>query len=376
MTKRRKEDDMKENGRMQRRRFLRTVALGGAAATATLTSIIPRKAFSQSKEEWRMINMWSQKPNANMKLFSKMVSEGTEGLITIKFYGPGKIVPFPKTIEAVADGTVEMGTGSPNFWTKKVPAMAYLQNIPFGLTAQEQNAWFEFGGGQELADKIYAEVGCKFFPFGNTGFQMGGWFNKEINSIGDFKGLKIRIGGLGGATLKAAGAEVVSLPLRKVPPALKDGQIDAAEFIGPFHDMYFGFHKIAKYYYYPAWHEPSGAFDLFINKAKWDAQPSKVRAVITAAAAAINSRILCNRVALNSAALAKLTGEHGVQLRQFPDELLKELAPLSEKVLRERASKDKLSEEILNSIIEFRKSAASWTAISLQPYLAARSAIL
>jgi len=139
--------------------------------------------------------------------------------------------------------------------------------------------------------------------------------------------------------------------------------------------MLFGFHKIAKYYYYPAWHEPSGAFDLFINKAKWDALPTNVRAVI-AAAAVINNRVLCNRVALNSAALAKLTGEHGVQLRQFPDDLLKELSHLSEKVVREHASKDKLSEEILSSIIEFRKSAASLAAISLQPYLTARSAIL
>jgi TRAP-type mannitol/chloroaromatic compound transport system substrate-binding protein len=367
---------MKEDERMQRRRFLRTVALGGVATTASLTSIIPRKAFSQSKEEWRVINAWSQKPNAHMVLFAKMVSEGTEGLITIKFYGPGKIVPFPKTIEAVGDGTVEMGTGAPNFWERKIPPMAYLHNTPFGLTAQEQNTWFEFGGGQELADKVYAEAGCKFFPFGNTSCQMGGWFNKEINSISDFKGLKIRIGGFGGETLKAAGAEVVSLPFRKIVPALKDGTIEAAELAGPFPDIYLGFHKIAKYYYYPAWHEPSGAFDLFINKAKWDAQSSKVKAVITAAAAAINSRILCDRVARNSAALTKLTGEHGVQLRQFPDELLKELADLSEKVLRERASKDKLSEEVLNSIVEFRKSAASWTAISLQPYLTARSAIL
>jgi len=367
---------MKEDERMQRRKFLRTVALGGVATTAALTSIFPRKAFSQSKEEWRVINAWSQKPNAHMELFAKMVSEGTEGLITIKFYGPGKIVPFPKTIEAVGDGTVEMGTGAPNFWARKVPPMAYLHNTPFGLTAQEQNTWFEFGGGQELADKVYAEAGCKFFPFGNTSCQMGGWFNKEINSISDFKGLKIRFGGFGGETLKAAGAEVVSLPFSKIVPALKDGTIEAAELAGPFPDIYLGFHKIAKYYYYPAWHEPSGAFDLFINKAKWDAQSSKVKAVITAAAAAINSRILCDRVARNSAALAKLTGEHGVQLRQFPDDLLKELAPLSEKVVREHASKDKLSEEILNSIIEFRKSAANWTAISLQPYLAARSAIL
>ena len=248
-----------------------------------------------------------------------------------------------------------MGTGSPTFWAKKVPAMTYLHNTPFGLTAQEQNTWFAFGGGQELADKVYAEVGCKFFPFGNTSCQMGGWFNKEINSMSDFNGLKIRIGGFGGETLKAAGAEVVSLPFGKITPAMKDGEIEAAEFTGPHHDMNFGFHKIAKYYYYPAWHEPSGAFDLFINKAKWEAQSSQVRAVITAAAAAINSRRLCDRVARNMAALTKLTGEHGVQLRQFPDELLKELALLSDKVVREHASKDKLSEEILNSITRIPK---------------------
>lgn len=367
---------MKENIRMQRRMFLRTVALGGVATAATLTSMSPRKVFSQSKEEWRVINNWGQEPNDHMKLFAKMVSEGTEGLITIKFYGPGKIVPWGKTIEAVGDGTVEMGTGSQSFWKKKLPAMTYLHNTPFGLTPQEQNTWFEYGGGQELADKVYAEVGCKFFPFGNTGCQMGGWYNKEINSISDFKGLKIRMGGFGGETLKAAGAEVVSLPLGKIAQALKDGEIEAAEFAGPFHDMRFGFHKMAKYYYYPAWHEPSGAFDLFINKAKWEAQSSKVRAVITASASAINSRRLCDRDARNSVALTKLTGEQGVQLRPFPDELLKELALLSEKVVKEHASKDKLSEEILNSIVEFRKSAANWAAISLQPYLAARSATI
>ena len=145
---------MKEDKKMQRRAFLRTVTLGGVATAATLTSISPRKVFSQSKEEWRAINNWGQEPNDHMKLFAKMVSEGTEGLITIKFYGPGKIVPFPKTIEAVGDGTVEMGTGTPSFWKQKVPPMAYLHNTPFGLTAQEQNAWFAFGGGKRLLIKF------------------------------------------------------------------------------------------------------------------------------------------------------------------------------------------------------------------------------
>ncbi len=367
---------MKESKRMQRRTFLRTVAIGGAATAAALTSLPPRKVFSQSKEEWRMINNWGQEPNDHMRLFAKMVSEGTDGQITIKFYGPGKIVPFPETIKAVGDGTVEMGAGQPPFWASKVPAMKFLHNTPFGLTAQEQNSWFKYGGGQELADKVYAEVGCKFFPFGNTDCQMGGWYNKEINSINDFKGLKIRMGGFGGDTLKVAGAEVVSLPFSKIIPALKDGEIEAAEFAGPFHDMEFGFHKVAKYYYYPAWHEPSGALDLFINKAKWDNQSDNVRSVITAAAAAINGRRLCFRMASNSDALTKLTGEHNVQLRQFPDELLKELALLSDEVVREQASKDKLSEEILNSIIDFRGNAVNLAAVQLQPYLAARSAIL
>ena len=322
-----------------------------------------------------MINNWGQEPDDHMKLFAKMVSEGTDGRLTIKYFGPGEIVPFPKTIEAVADGTVEMGTGQPTFWAKRVPAMALLHNTPFGLTGQEQNAWFAFGGGQELADKVYAEAGCKFFPFGNTDCQMGGWFNKEINSMSDFEGLKIRIGGFGGETLKAAGAEVVSLPMRKIAQALKDGEIEAAEFAGPNLDRNFGFHKVAKYYYFPAWHEPSGAFDLFVNKAKWDAQSSEVKAVITAASAAVNSRKLCYRMASNCAALAKLTGEHGVQLKQFPDELIKELALLSDKVVREHAAKDKLGEEILNSITEFRMNAAGLAAVQLQPYLAARSAV-
>ena len=367
---------MKEDKKIHRRMFLRTVALGGVATAATLTSMSPRKVFSQSKEEWRAITAWGEEPNEHMKLFAKMVNEGTEGLLTIKFYGRGELVPFPKTIEAVGDGTVEMGTGSPSFWKRNIPPMAYLHNTPFGLTAQEQNTWFAFGGGQELADEVYAKVGCKFFPFGNTGCQMGGWYNKEINTIDDFKGLKIRMGGFGGETLKAAGAEVVSIPLPKVAQAMKDGEIEAAEFAGPYHDKGYKFHEMARYYYYPAWQEPSGALDLFINKAKWDAQSDKIKAVITASAAAINSRILCFRDARNSEALAELTGEHGVQLKQFPDELLKELAFHSDKVVREHASKDKLSEEILNSVTEFRKIAANWTAISEQPYLAARSAVL
>jgi len=176
---------MKRDESMQRRMFLRTVAAGSIATTAAIASTFPRPAIAQGKMEWRIINVWGEEPSPWLRLFAKLVSEESEGRMTIRCYGPGQIVPLFETIDAVAEGKVEMGTAASPFWARKVPAMAYIYTIPFGLTAQEQNAWFEFGGGQELADKVYGEVGCKFFPFGNTGLQMGGWFNKEINSITD-----------------------------------------------------------------------------------------------------------------------------------------------------------------------------------------------
>jgi TRAP-type mannitol/chloroaromatic compound transport system substrate-binding protein len=245
--------------------------------------------------------------------------------------------------------------------------------MPFGLTAQEKNAWFEYGGGQEIADKVYAKLGCKFFPGGSTGAQMGGWFNKEINSISDLKGLKIRIGGPGAEVLKALGAEVISFPLTKAPQALKSGKLDAVELVGPALDMAAEIHKFAKYYYYPCWHEPGGVFDLFINKTKWDSLSPSLKAVVKGAATCLNYNVLSSNLARNSAALNSLVEEQGVQLRQFPNEVLQKFRQVFDQMIQKKVSEDELTREVLTSIWQFKKQAVGWSKVSMQPYLSARN---
>ena len=255
--------------------------------------------------------------------------------------------------------------------------MMFLALVPFGLTAQEQNAWFEFGGGQEFADKIYADLGCKFFLCGNSGAQMGGWFKNEINSIAALKGIKMRIGGYGGAAMKSLGVELVKLPFsgKAINQALKEGKIEAAEWMGPAPDLEAGLYTNAKYYYYPAWHEPSAAMDLFINKSKWDALPNDYKAVIKTAAAAVNNRILCYNCYINSSALSKLVNEHNVQLREYPSDMLQKFRQISDQILKGQASKDKLTQEVLDSIWRFQKEATGWSEVSLQSFLNARNQI-
>jgi TRAP-type mannitol/chloroaromatic compound transport system substrate-binding protein len=290
-------------------------------------------------------------------------------------------------IEDLSSGKIEMAWG--NFLSSPpekegasrvqiVPAADFLI-MPFGLTAREYNGWIEYGGGLELVDRIFKQIGCKYFPAGDTGMQMGGWYAKEINAIDDLRGLKIRISGFGAAVMKAVGAE----PYDVAPwsddarRAQMDGKLDAFERGGPASDLAAGLHKLGKYkyYYYPDWHEPSVPRALFINRAKWNALPSRLQTVISTAARWLSYHGLIDRTARNGAALASLVQEHGVQLRQFPENVLRELAKVSDQILRERASQDKLSQEVFDSIIQFRQKASPWAMVSLQPFLRARGAL-
>jgi len=366
---------MRRDNIITRRKFFKTA---GAGATASLisTSALLNTAGAKAQEEWRMAVVWSDPP-PELELFTQMVSEGTDGRLRIKMVSASEIGPLLETIEAVGKGTVEMGHGAPAYWAKKVPAMVFLTLVPFGLTAQEQNAWFEFGGGQELADQIYAELGCKFLLCGNSGAQMGGWYKNEINSIDDIKGIQMRIGGYGAAVMKSLGVELVNLPFsgKAIEQALKEGKIDAAEWMGPASDMEAGLYKHAKYYYYPAWHEPSAAMDLFINKLKWEALPNDHKAVIKSAAAAVNNRILCHNCYLNSASLSKLVTEHNVQLKEYSSDMLHKFRQISDKILQGQASKDNRTKEVLNSIWKFQKEATVWSGVSLQSFLNARNKV-
>jgi len=360
---------------MKRRNFVQGVAAGGVAA-GTAASTFPKPAISQNLREWRMVTTWPMNfpgLGTGANLLAEMIGRMSEGRLKVTVHGAGELVPAFESIDAVESGTVEMGHGASYYWKGKVAATQFFTSIPFGLTAQEMNAWLQYGGGQELADKVYAEMGCKFFASGNTGVQMGGWFNKEINSLEDLQGLKFRIPGLAGEVYRAAGANVLNLPGGEIMPALQSGAIDAADWVGPYNDLAFGFHKAAQYYYYPGWQEPCGTLDNFVNLEAWESLPDDLKAVVEAANTAVNQMVLSEFVARNQESLDALVNEHGVELRRFNDDTLRSLGSIAGEVLGDLASEDPLSREVMNSLLRFRRDTAAWAERSEQAILAARA---
>ena len=363
---------------MHRRQFLKTTAAGGAATIAT--SGLASPAISQGRTEWRMVTYWPKNSSTHkaVQRFADYVEQGSEGRLRISVLGRGEVALPAGMMSAVNAGKAEMGHGVPTLWAKEAPATAFLVYSPFGLTFREKEAWFQLGGGQETVDKIYAELGCKFFPMGSTGYQMGGWFKRNINTPADLKGLKIRIGGVAAAIVKAAGATPVNIPLSggKLQKALEQGEVDAAEARTPASDLKDGYQKVARDYYYPNWHEPAVTFDLFIDKGKWDALPAGAKSLIEVAASAVNRQIICANFAANGKALNALVGEHGVNLKRFPESVMKELGRLSAEVVPATAAKNPLSKEIFDSMDSFRKASLPWAAVADGAYLTGREMAL
>ena len=360
---------------MKRRNFLAGAAATGAAAAAVAASSFPKPALSQGRMEWRMVTTWPKNfpgLGTGANLLAEIIGKASQGRLTVRVFGAGEIVPAFESMDAVGSGTVEMGHGAPYYWKGKVEASQYFASMPFGMSAQEQNAWFQYGNGQKLADKAYRQMGCKFFMSGNTGVQMGGWFNKEMRSLADYRGLKMRIPGLGGEVVKAAGGNVVNLPGGEIMPALASGAIDATEWVGPYNDLAFGFYKSAKFYYYPGWHEPATLLDNFININAWEKLPADLKAVVEAANVAVNQMVLSEFVARNNASLTTLINQHKVQLRKFPDEVLDGLGKLAGEVMSDLASKDALSREVMDDYLKFRRGAMAWSRLSEQAFLTAR----
>ena len=356
-----------------RREFLTGASISTAVVAA---SSFPRPALAQGLKRWRMGTTWPKNfpgLGTGASILAKLIGEASAGKLTVEVYGGGEIVPAFETMDAVAGDTLEMGHGAPYYWKNKLPAMQFIASLPFGMNAMEQNAWIQLGGGQELADKAYRQLGCKFFASGNTGVQAGGWFNKEIKSLDDYAGLKMRIRGLGGEVVKAAGGTVVNLPGGEILPALQSGAIDATEWFGPDNDLAFGLYKSAKFYYYPGWQKPSTLLDNFINIKAWEGLDSELKAIVAMANANTNHFVLNAFVANNSAALHTLRREHGVILKKLPDPVLNGLGALSGRVLRDLAAQDPMSEDVMNSILTFRARAIPHASFSEQAFYNARS---
>lgn len=358
---------------MKRREFLKGAAVAGAATAAATTLSAP--AISQGRKQWVVASSFGKAGilGRHLEAFGDFVGKATDGALTMKVFHAGELVGAFENFDAVEGGTAQMGMGAPYYWAGKSNAISFVAAMPFGLNAQEQNAWMYFNGGIEIADKVYNQFGMKFLPMGNTGNQMGGWYNREINTIDDFKGLKFRMPGLGGEVLKTFGVNVVLLPGGEVLPALTSGAIDGTEWIGPAADLGFGLYKAAEFYYFPGWHEPATVLDGFINLDAWNDISPEQQAVIERGAAATNLLMLSEFQARNDAALQALVNEHNVKLRKYPDDVLNSIGGRAGEVLTDIASRDALSTEVFGAIAKFRRTALRWTNTSEGAFAAARA---
>jgi len=244
--------------------------------------------------------------------------------------------------------------------------------VPFGLTAQEMNGWLYSGGGMELWQEVYKPFGLVPAAAGNTGVQMAGWFNKEINTVADLNGLKMRIPGLGGEVLKRAGGTPVNLPGGEIFTSLKTGTIDATEWVGPYNDLAFGLHKAAKYYYYPGWHEPGTTLEAVINKEALESLPKDLQSIVINACKIVNLDMVSEYTTRNQQALDTLVNKHKVQLKKLPDDVLATLQKLSDEVISEVAGKDKMTQKVFKSFSTYRDKVKPWTEISELAYLQSR----
>ena len=333
-------------------------------------------SLEQKQYNWRLVTAWPKNyPGLGMapERIADLVEEMSNGQMKITVYGAGEQVPAFGVFDAVSSGSHQMGHSGGYFWKGKVPAAQFFTGVPFGLTADEINAWTNRGGGLELWREIYEPFNIYPIPAGNTGTQMFGWFNKEINSLEDIKGLKMRIPGIGGEVLKRAGGIPVTLPGGELFTALQTGVIDATEWVGPYNDLTFGFQQTAKYYYYPGWHEPGSMLELLINKDAWNSLPKHLQAIIETASKAVNQDILDEYTARNNKALRELVDVHGVELRRLPDDVIAEFKIIANDILEENAAEDETVNKVYQSYLKFKNEVSEYHKVSEDAFVEARS---
>lgn len=365
--------------KFERRDFIKTAAFATVAvgATSLISCASDNKnqsspVISTKKIEWKMVTTWL--PHFPIlgefaDKFAEIVDKMSDGRLKIQVYGGGELVPALEVFDAVSQGTAEIGHGAAYYWAGKLPAAQFFGSVPFGMNAQQVNSWLYFGGGLDLWKELYKDFNLIPFAAGNTGGQMGGWYNKEINTIKDFSGLKMRIPGLGGKVVTKAGATSILAPGGELYTDLERGVIDALEWIGPYHDSLKGFDKIAKYYYYPGWQEPGPTLELIVNKNAYTQLPKDLQNIVDTAAAQINILILSAFNAKNTEYYFKMKKEGKVQFRKFSDEILKSLRNYTNEVINEIASSDAMSKKVYASYSDFQTNISEWNTIAERNYL-------
>ena len=358
---------------MKRRDFIKHASASSVVAGASALAM--PSAHAKTKIKWKMVTTWPKNfpgLGTGANKLAKLITDMSGGRLKVKVYGAKELVPAFEVFDAVSRGTAQMGHGASYYWKGKSEAAQFFAAVPFGLNAQEMNAWLYHGGGMELWQETYKPFGIIPAAAGNTGVQMAGWFNREINSTEDLKGLKMRIPGLGGEVLKRAGGTPVSLPGGELFTSLKTGAIDATEWVGPYNDLAFGLYKAAKYYYYPGWHEPGTTLEALINEKAFLELPKDLQLIVKTACESVNQDMLTEYTARNQTALDTLVNKHKVDLRKLPDEVLNKLHSLSIDVVADVASKDPMSNKVFQSFDKFSKQVKNWTDISERAYLNVR----
>jgi len=357
---------------MKRRNFIKAAASSGILATTTLASAGANAGEKNRKIKWKMVTSWPKNfpgLGTGANNLARLITEMSGGRLKVKVYSANELVPAFETFDAVSRGTAQMAHGASYYWKGKTEAAQFFSAVPFGLSAQEMNGWLYTGGGMELWQETYEKFGIVPAAAGNTGVQMAGWFNKEINSVNDLKGLKMRIPGLGGEVLKRAGGTPVSLPGHEIFTSLKTGVIDATEWVGPYNDLAFGLHKAAKFYYYPGWHEPGTTLEALINKKALQALPDDLQSIVINACKIVNQQMTAEYTTRNHQALDTLINKHNVKVLKLPDEVLLNLQKLSDEVVSKIAAKDAMSKKVFKSFSAYRDQVKQWTAISELAYL-------
>ncbi len=332
-------------------------------------------SINQNTYEWSLVTTWPKNfPGLGSAAtnFARYVDEMSQGRLTVKVHGANELVPAMGVFDAVSSGSVQAGHGAAYYWKGKIPASVFFTSVPFGLNAQEMNGWLFYGGGMELWRELYEPFNIVPFAGGNTGVQMAGWFNREINSLEDIKGLKMRIPGLGGEVFTRAGGTAVNIPGGELYTAMQTGVIDATEWVGPYNDLAFGFQQVAKYYYYPGWHEPGPTLELIINKDALNALPEDLKAIVEVAARAANQDMLDEYTGRNNAAMVELVNNHGVEVRRLPDDVLAALKQYSDEIYAEVSAEDPSFAKIYKAYKAFGEQAKKYHKVSEEAYYQAR----
>jgi TRAP-type mannitol/chloroaromatic compound transport system substrate-binding protein len=347
---------------MQRREFLKTASAG----LATTTIAAPAIAQSMPELKWRLTASWPKSLDTlygGCEYFARRIAEITDNRFQIQVFAGGEIVPGLQVLDAVQNGTVEMGNTALYYYWGKDPAFTFGTALPFGLNARQMNSWLRFGGGSELLNELLKNFNATGIAAANTGAQMGGWFRKEIKSVDDLRGLKMRIGGFAGTILAKLGLVPQQLAAGDIYPALEKGTLEACEWVGPHDDEKLGFYKVARYYYYPGWWEGCGQAHNLINLTKWNELPKSYQSAIQTASGDAWEWVIGKYDYANPAALKRLLAQ-GVQLRAFPQDVMEASYKAALDIYAELSNTNPMFKKLYDSLVAYRGDSLVWLQVA------------